>query len=115
LWVVVAVAAAVAVLLAGRRAWLLSVIVALSLFGGYALSGAPLDLLKPKHWDDLVSGLVGGVQALGTVKLPYASADPWPKIALEMLGAQLLILAGLLTFWPRSAPAAESRVGWRTP
>ena len=41
-----------------------------------------------------------------TVQMPYVSADPWPRIVLELLGAELLILAGLLTFWPRvpSAP-----------
>ena len=40
------------------------------------------------------SGLGGGLQALGTVRLPYVSADPWPRIVLELLGAELLILAG---------------------
>ena len=43
------------------------------------------------------------MQTLGTVRLPYASADPWPRIVLELLGTELLILAGLLTFWPRLA------------
>ena len=44
------------------------------------------------------------------MRLPYVSADPWPRIVLELLGAELLILAGLLTFWPRSARAADARV-----
>jgi protein-glutamine gamma-glutamyltransferase len=114
-WVAVAVAVAALVLLAGRRVWALAAIVVLAVFAGYALSGAQLDLLKPRHWDELVTGLGSGIQALGTVKLPYVSADPWPRIALELLGGELLILAGLLTFWPRSAPAAGSRVGWQTP
>ena len=35
-----------------------------------------------------------------------SSADPWPRIVLELLGAELLILAGLLTFWPRAAHRA---------
>ena len=82
----------------------------LALFFGYWLSGAGLDFLKPKHWDELLSGLGGGLQALGTVRLPYVSADPWPRIVLELLGAELLILAGLLTFWPRAATAADARV-----
>ena len=43
------------------------------------------------------------------MRLPYASADPWPRIVLELLGAELLILAGLLTFWPRAAPRGRSR------
>ena len=36
------------------------------------------------------------------MRLPYVSADPWPRIALQVLGAELLVLAGLLTFWPRA-------------
>jgi transglutaminase-like putative cysteine protease len=117
LWVVVAVAAAVAVLATERipgsraRALALLGVVAAAMVGGYALSGAGLDLLKPRHWDELASGLAGGMQALGTVRLPYVSADPWPRIVLELMGAELLIAAGLLTFWPRIAPAT----GVRTP
>ena len=42
------------------------------------LAGLALDLLRPRHWDDLLAGLGGGLQALGTVRLPYVSADPWP-------------------------------------
>ena len=82
----------------------------LALFVGYWLSGAGLELLKPRRWDELLSGLGGGLQALGTVRLPYVSADPWPRIVLELLGAELLILAGLLTFWPRAATVDQPRV-----
>jgi transglutaminase-like putative cysteine protease len=117
LWVLVAVAAAAGVLAAERvparfrlRVLALPAVVVVSLLTGYWLSGAGLDMLKPKHWDELLSGLAGGLQALGTVRLPYGSADPWPRVVLELLGAELLILAGLLTFWPRVANAAEPRV-----
>jgi transglutaminase-like putative cysteine protease len=117
LWVVVAVAAAAAVLAAERvparfRLGFLALpaVGFLSLLAGYWLSGAGLDMLKPKHWDELLSGLAGGLQALGTVRLPYVSADPWPRIVLELLGAELLILAGLLTFWPRAATAGQARL-----
>ena len=85
-------------------------VVILSLFVGYVLTSAPLELLKPRRWDDLLSGLGGGLQALGTVRLPYVSADPWPRIVLELLGCELLILAGLLTFWPRAASGSKPRV-----
>ena len=44
------------------------------------------------------------------MRLPYVSADPWPRIVLELLGAELLILAGLLTFWPRAATSLKPRV-----
>ena len=79
------------------------------------VSGPELELLRPRHWDELFAGLGGGMQALGTVRLPYASADPWPRIVLELLGTELLILAGLLTFWPRSAPAPSVRAPLAVP
>ena len=116
LWVLVAVGAAAAVLGAERlpserlRVLALPAVTVVALFLGYWLSGAGLRLLKPHGWDDLLSGLGGGLQALGTVRMPYVSADPWPRIVLELLGAELLILAGLLTFWPRSARAGDARV-----
>ena len=98
------------------RAFLLTAIVIMALVAGYWLSGADPELLKPRRWDDLASGLAGGLQALGTVRLPYRSADPWPRIVLELLGSQLLILAGLLTFWPRVATGVKpSRVPLATP
>jgi protein-glutamine gamma-glutamyltransferase len=112
LWVPAGLVAAVLTLAAARvapgwrRALALAGAVVLAVLAGYALSGADLFLLKPRHWDDLASGLTGGLQALGTVRLPYVSADPWPEIALQVLGAQLLVLAGLLTFWPRAETVA---------
>ena len=66
----------------------LPLIVLVALLAGYWLSGRRLDLLKPRRWDELLSGLGGGLQALGTVRLPYRSADPWPRIVLELLGAR---------------------------
>jgi hypothetical protein len=121
LWVLVAVAAAAGVLACERvrdhrlQVAALPVVTLLALLIGYWLSGAGLDFLKPKHWDELLSGLGGGLQALGTVRLPYVSADPWPRIVLELLGAELLILAGLLTFWPRASEPAEARLPLAAP
>ena len=86
-----------------------------AVFAGYVVSGPELELLRPRHWDELVAGLAGGLQALGTVRLPYASADPWPRIVLELLGTELLILAGLLTFWPRLAPVPNVRAPLAVP
>jgi transglutaminase-like putative cysteine protease/FtsH-binding integral membrane protein len=108
-WVLAAVAAAVFTLLAGqvrgrwRRAGALTLAVVLAALVGYLVSGAPLHYLKPRHWDELGSGFTDGLQALGTVALPYKSANPWPRIALELLVSGLFVLAGLLTFWPRAA------------
>ncbi|MGH2950271.1 MAG: transglutaminaseTgpA domain-containing protein, partial [Solirubrobacteraceae bacterium] len=66
-----------------------------------AVSGIELELLKPRAWVELVEGVAAGAQSLGTVRLPYAGADPWPRAALELLGSGLLTLAALLACWPR--------------
>ena len=120
LWVVAAVSAAALVLLADRvqgraRLFALPVVVLAALFAGYLLAGLELRFLRPRHWDELFSGLASGLQALGTVRLPYDSADAWPRIVLELLGVQLLILAGLLTFWPRAVVRNAARVPLRVP
>lgn len=116
LWVLAALAAAAGVLAAERvpegwwRVAALPAVALVAMFVGFWMSGAGLEMLRPRNWDDLFNGLATGLQALGTVRLPYSSADPWPAIVLELLGAELLILAGLLTFWPRAASAPSSRV-----
>jgi transglutaminase-like putative cysteine protease len=121
LWVAIAVAAAAAVLPAARvvsdwrRGFALGTVAMGALLAGYMVSGPELEFLRPRHWDELVSGLAGGFQTLGTVRLPYASADPWPRIVLELLGTELLIFAGLLTFWPRIAPEFDERAPLAVP
>jgi transglutaminase-like putative cysteine protease len=106
LWLLAAVAVAGALIAAGRRPARRRGVAAIAIAAGsvalaYLVSGADLALLGPRRWDDLFPGLVDGAQALGTVKLPYAAAEPWPGIVLELLGAGLLVLAALLAFWPR--------------
>jgi transglutaminase-like putative cysteine protease len=105
LWVVVAVGAGLAVLWAStRRRWAATLTIGAtfgSLLAAYAASGLPLYMLKPRQWDDLASGLWSGAEALGTVQLPYAAADPWPALTLQLLGVMLCTLGGLLAFWPR--------------
>ena len=114
LWVLVACGVALALLAADRSQGLrrrrvaLALVVVGGLLAGYIASGTSLAWLKPHRWDDLLGGLGGGTRALGTVRLPYNAADPWPAIALRLLGAQLLVLAGLLTFWPRPPHAADA-------
>ena len=66
-----------------------------------AVSGIPLELLKPRNWGELVDGLVSGTQSLGTVRMPYEGADPWPRAALEVGGSLLLTTSALLACWPR--------------
>src|SRR3954471_174283 len=106
-WVIVATAAGGAVVaasrLSGRRRGLALVAVVVGApLAGYLVSGADPSLLKPRHWGDLITGVAGGTQSLGTVRLPYDAQDPWPEIALQLLGAGLLVLAGLLAVWPRA-------------
>jgi transglutaminase-like putative cysteine protease len=105
-WVAVALLTAVAVLACERlpeRSGTLAL--AATAIGGlvaaYLITGLELRLLAPKHLSELFDGLSGGAQALGGVTLPYAGADTWPRAVLELLGAELCVLAALLAFWPR--------------
>jgi protein-glutamine gamma-glutamyltransferase len=106
LWVAAAVAAVAAVLACERlraRGQAILVVTALALVAAVAVSGLELVYLKPGRWDELVEGVAGGAQSLGTVRLPYAGADAWPRVALEVCGSVLLTLAGLLAVWPRGS------------
>ena len=107
LWVVAATVAGAAVLACDRLPIRFqAVATAGAAAGGLLLavivSGIELDLLRPRSWPDLVDGIVHGVQSLGTVRLPYEGADPWPRVALELLGSCMLAAAALLTCWPRA-------------
>ena len=106
LWVASATAAGALVLACDRLPSRLrgaGVIVAavVAVLVAIAVSGIPLELLKPRNWRELVEGVVSGAQSLGTVRMPYDGADPWPRAALELLGSLLLTAAALLTCWPR--------------
>ena len=59
-------------------------------------------LLKPRRIDELGAGLSHGAEALASVQMPYAGADPWPSDTLQLLGALLCVAAALLAFWPRT-------------
>jgi transglutaminase-like putative cysteine protease len=105
LWVLVAVLAAVAVLRADAlrrlRGPATLAVVPLSLLAAYAASGLPLVLLKPRRIDELGAGLSQGAEALTSVQLPYAGADPWPIDTLLLVGSVMCVAAALLAFWPR--------------
>jgi transglutaminase-like putative cysteine protease len=115
LWVLVAVAAAVAVLWADRRRRFRGTatlaVATLALLAAYVAAGLDLDLLKPRRLDELGAGLTQGVEALANVQMPYRGADPWPSLTLQLLGALLCVLAGLLAFWPRAASAGAGEPG----
>src|SRR5215211_378778 len=111
-WVLVAVAAAAAVLWGDRlrrlRGAVTLAVIPLSLLAAYGVSGLQYALLKPRRIDELGEGLSHGAEALASVQLPYAGADPWPSETLQLLGALLCVVAALLAFWPRAPrdPAA---------
>ncbi len=119
LWVAVAVAAAAGILWAdGRTRWRGGAtlgVAALGLLGAYASSGLELRLLKPRHLDELASGLSSGSEALANVEMPYRGADPWPSLTLQLLGALLCVLAALLAFWPRTQRTASAGTVEATP
>ena len=101
LWVVVAVAAgggsprrrARARSLPARGPRLPAVRV-LSLLAGYWLSGAGLDMLKPSTGTSCVAGSAAACRRSGPCGCRTSSADPWPRIVLELLGAELLTSPG---------------------
>jgi protein-glutamine gamma-glutamyltransferase len=105
LWVLVAVGAAAAVIGADSlrrfRGPATLAVVPLSLLAAYAASGLPFVLLKPRRIDELGAGLSQGAEALSSVQLPYAGANPWPTDTLLLLGSLLCVTAALLAFWPR--------------
>ena len=105
LWVLVAVAAAVGVLWADGRSRLRATgtlaVAVIALVAAYLAAGLDLELLKPRRIDELAAGLSGGAESLASVQMPYRGADPWPSLTLQLLGAMLCVLAGLLAFWPR--------------
>jgi protein-glutamine gamma-glutamyltransferase len=106
LWVAAATGAGAAVLACDRlpaRLRGLGTIAAAAggLLAAVVVSGIYLDLLRPRNWVELVEGVAGGVQSLGTVRMPYDGADPWPRAALELIGSLLLTAAALVACWPR--------------
>jgi transglutaminase-like putative cysteine protease len=116
-WVVVALCAAVAMIACARLPRHLcaaaTVATAVGALAVAALvSGVDPALLKPARWDELYAGLERGAQQLGVVRLPYAGADPWPRQALDLAGALMCVLAGLLVAWPRSTGRGFPFVAW---
>jgi len=106
LWVAAATGAGAAVLACDRlparvRGPGTLVVTGIALLAAVAVSGLPLDLLRPRNWDVLIDGVTGGAHSLGTVRLPYAGSDPWPRVTLEMTGSLLLTMSALVACWPR--------------
>ena len=120
LWVLVAVAAAVAVLWADAlRRWRAA---------GDARRrrsspcsprtpppGSTLALLKPRRIDELGAGLSHGAEALANVQLPYAGADPWPSAdaaAARRAAVRARGAAGVLAARQRAPAERAARRGY---
>ena len=73
-----------------------------ALVAAFVAAGLDLGLLRPRRWGELLDGLTGATESLMAVQMPYAGADPWPALTLQLVGAVLCVVAGLLTFWPRA-------------
>ena len=106
LWVVAATGAGAAILACDRlptrvRGPGTLAATGLALLIAMAVSGLPVDLLRPRHWDELIDGVAAGAQSLGTVRLPYAGTDAWPRVTLELTGSLLLTMSALIACWPR--------------
>jgi transglutaminase-like putative cysteine protease len=63
-------------------------------------AGVPVDLLRPRHWDDLIGGLGEGISALPGLSVPYRGVDEWNRIAMLLGGTVLAVLGPLLACWP---------------
>jgi transglutaminase-like putative cysteine protease len=66
-------------------------------------AGVPLRMFGWHHWDDLVSGMAGGISTTPAITVPYRGVDEWARIAIVAGGTGLICLSALLAFWP-SAP-----------
>jgi transglutaminase-like putative cysteine protease len=105
-WVLLAVLAAASVLVCEElperaRSFAMIATALVGLLAASLAAGLELGQLRPRRLDELGSGLVSGSQALSTVRLPYSGVDPWPELVLQLLGSTLVMISGLLAFWPR--------------
>jgi hypothetical protein len=63
-------------------------------------AGVPLRMFGWHHWDDLVSGMTGGISTTPAITVPYRGVDEWARIAIVAGGTGLICLSALLAFWP---------------
>ncbi len=73
---------------------------ALTALAGVALAllaaGVPLELLRPRSWGELLSGIGQGLQAMPGIGVPYRGIDPWVRIDVLAGGGMLLLGAAAL-------------------
>jgi len=103
---VVAGAAAVGVLAAGRlsgrvRLLALAAVAIVALALAMLAGSVPAELLRPARWGELADGINRGISALPGVRVPYRGTEPWIRTVIPLGGTVLMTLAALLAFWPR--------------
>jgi transglutaminase-like putative cysteine protease len=77
-------------LLAGAAALLVGAVAVLS------AAGVGGELLRPRAWGALTTGLGQGLEALPSLTVPYRGVDPWVRIVIPAGGGLLLVLAAAL-------------------
>jgi transglutaminase-like putative cysteine protease len=79
-----------------------------TLVAAFLVAGIPARALWPKHWDELLSGVGQGFDALPTMLVPYRGApDGWPWRIVLLGGTLLVAVAALAAFWPRREGAGR--------
>ncbi len=115
LCVLAAVAAGAVLLAAGppvaargraARAALLAALALALLAVALLAAGVPARLLGPRAWDDLAAGILQGLSAVPTARIPYRGAEEWVRTVLVLGGGVLVGLAALLAFAPARRPTA---------
>ena len=110
LWVLAGTVTGALVLLAGRRPrWRVAAVVGGALLA-VLVSGLRLRYLAPNHLDELADGVARGLEALGTVRLPYTGTEPWVLTTVELMGAAMCWLAAVLATWPTREAGGHTRV-----
>jgi transglutaminase-like putative cysteine protease len=70
-------------------------------------AGIPVNLLAPRAWPELVTGLLQGVGDMPSVRIPYRGLDEWTRAVLLLGGGLLVALAAVLAFAPRRDAAGQ--------
>jgi transglutaminase-like putative cysteine protease len=87
-----------------------AVLAVLALAGALLAAGIPLELLAPRRWGELTSGLGDGIAAVPDLRVPYRGDDPWILATIALGGGLLLTLAAVLCLHGRGRPRAGPAV-----
>ncbi len=74
------------------------------------ISGAGLDVLWVRRWDELAAGLADGLVAMPDLRVPYRGEDEWTRTTLTLGGGLLLLTGGVLVGRRDGRPLAATAV-----